>query len=150
MKAKEVMSADLITVKPSTTVKEIAGLFSKHRIGSVPVLDDRGQLVGLVTETDLFLKKKGIPFSLVKAPTLFQQWVDADRIEEIYEQSRHHTAEDVMTRVVVCAQADQEVGDVACLMVRHGVKHIPVLQNDRLVGMITRQDLIRSLVEGQP
>ena len=71
---------------------EIVRLLTKHRINAVPVVDEEFHVIGMVGEDDLFLKEKGIPFSLVKLPTLCKQWVDPRRLEEIYANSRHHTA----------------------------------------------------------
>lgn len=149
MKAKDIMTRNVITVTPDANVETIAGLLTKHRIGGVPVVDRDQRVMGIVTERDLFLKEKGIPFSAVKVPTLFKQWVDPARLEEIYARARHHTARQVMTEEVVCVDVDDELGDVACLMAERDVKRVPVLEHGKLAGIITRADIIGALAQGK-
>ena len=147
MKASDVMTTEIVTVHATTSVDEIARLLMRHAIGGVPVVDARRRVIGIVTERDLFLKEKGIPFSAVKIPTMFKQWVEPRQLDEIYELARQHTAADVMTAEVVCADPDDDVGHVAWLMVEGNLKHIPVTRGGRLVGMITRTDLIRPMAK---
>ncbi|MBU4225850.1 MAG: CBS domain-containing protein [Chloroflexi bacterium] len=147
MKAKDVMTRDVIAIRPDTTVEAIARLLTEHRINSVPVVASReaGRVVGIVSESDLFLKEKGIPFSAVKLPALFRQWVDPARLAEIYEGARHHTAADVMTREVICVDVEDDVGHVAWLMAQRNLKRVPVLREGVLAGIITRADIIGML-----
>jgi CBS domain-containing protein len=147
MKASDVMTANVVAVQATTSVDEIARLLTRHAIGGVPVVDARRRVIGIVTERDLFLKEKGIPFSAVKIPTMFKQWVDPRQLDEVYELARQHTAADVMTADVICADPDDDVGHVAWLMVEGNLKHIPVTRGGRLVGMITRTDLIRPMAK---
>ena len=147
MKAKDIMTRDVRTVRPDTTVEAIARLLTEHRISCVPVVATReaGRVVGIVSESDLFLKEKGIPFSAVKLPALFKQWVDPTRLAEIYEGARHHTAADVMTREVICVDVEEDVGQVAWRMAQRNLKRVPVLREGVLAGIITRADIIGML-----
>lgn len=95
MKVSDAMTPDVITVRADTTVDEIARLLTEHRINAVRVVDDEFHVIGMVGEDELFLKEKGIPFSLMELPALFEHCVDPSRLEKIYAKSRHHTA-DVM------------------------------------------------------
>ena len=101
MLAQDIMTRQVITVRADTTVDEIAHLLDSHHIGSVPVVDEQGHVVGIVSESDLFLKPTGIPFSAVKLPTLFKRWVDLARLAEICAEAHRHTAADVMTRFYI-------------------------------------------------
>ena len=145
MKAKDIMTRDVRTVRPNTTVEAIVRLLTEHRISGVPVVDEAGRVVGLVSERDLFLKEKGIPFSAVKLPALFKQWVDPTRLAGIYEGARRHTAAQVMTCEVVCVDAEDDIGHVAWLMAQRNLKRVPVLRGGVLVGIVTRADIIRML-----
>lgn len=145
MKARNIMTREVVAIKADTTVDEIARLLREHRIGGLPVVDDENRVIGIVSESDLFLKEKGMPFSAVKVPTLFKRWVDPDRLTEIYEDARHHTAADVLTSDVVCVDVDDTVGHAAWLMAQRNIKRVPVLQNGALAGIITRADIIRLL-----
>lgn len=149
MRVKEIMTREVVTITADTTVDEIARLLTEHRFGGLPVIDDKHRVIGMVTESDLFLKEKGMPFSAVKMPTLFKRWVDPDRLTEIYEEARHHNAADVMTRQVICVDADDTVGHAAWLMAQNGLKRIPVLQDGVLTGIITRADVIRLLARDE-
>lgn len=149
MKAKDIMTGHVISVIPDTTVEAIARLLTEHRISGVPVVSSRedGRVVGIVSKSDLFLKEKGIPFSAVKLPELFKQWVDPAQLAEIYESARLHTAADVMTREVMCVEAEDDIGRVAWLMAQCNLKRVPVLHDGVLVGIITRADVIRLLAK---
>lgn len=149
MKVHDIMIRDVISICVDTTVDEIAKVLNEHRIGGAPVVDKEKRVIGIVCESDLFLREKGLPFSAVKIPTLFKRWVDPDRLAEIYEGARHHTAADVMTTNVVCVDVDDTVGHAALLMVQRNIKRIPVLQDGMLVGIITRTDIIRLLARDE-
>lgn len=146
MQAREIMTRPVITVTPDTTVETVAHLLTDRRIGGVPVVDPANRVIGIVTESDLFLKEKGIPFSAVKLPMLFNQWVDPAQLADIFAGAKKHTAADVMTREVYCVKADDQAGHVAWLMAQRNLKRVPVLHEGVLVGIITRADLIRILV----
>lgn len=145
MKAQDIMTREVVKIREDTTVEEIARLLSKHRIGGMPVVDEDGRVIGIVCESDLFLKEKGLPFSAVKVPVLFKRWVDSDRLAEIYEEARHHTAADVMTSDVVCVDVEDTMSHVAWLMAQRNIKRVPVLRDGVLAGIITRSDIIRLL-----
>lgn len=149
MKAYQVMTENVVSVRPDTPVDEIAHLLVAHRVSGVPVVDDENRVVGIVSESDLFLKEKGIPFSAVKLPTLFKQWVDPSRLMEIYENAHRHTAADVMTKAVITVDANEDVVQVARIMAQRNLKRIPVLRDGKLVGIISRADLIRLLATGK-
>jgi CBS domain-containing protein len=148
-KVKEVMKRDVITVRPKESVRNIAGLLSERHIRSVPVVDENFRLVGIVTESDLFLKEKGMPFSSVKMPTLFERWADPDHLLEIYEQAGHHTALDVMTEKVITVGPEETIEQAAWLMFHHDLRALPVVEDKKLVGILTRGDFIRLLAKGE-
>lgn len=147
MNAGDLMTRNTFAVHGSTTVEEIARIITRNRISSVPVIDDNDHVIGIVSEHDLFMKDKGIPYSAVKLPTRFEKWVGHQRLVEIYESSRHHTAADIMTTDVISVDIHEHIGHVAWLMMQWGIDRLPVLEHDRLVGMISRTDLIRLLAE---
>ena len=149
MKASEIMTANPLTIRPETTVAEIARLLTERKIGGVPVTDADGRVLGIVTENDLFLKKKGLPFSAVKLPTLFAEWVQPERLADIYAAARLHTAADIMGRDPVTVDADDSIGHVAWEMAKHDIGRVLVLRGGRLIGIITRADIIRLLASDE-
>jgi CBS domain-containing protein len=126
-------------------VAGIAELFAVRKIGCAPVVDDTGKMIGLVTETDLFLAERPVPFSSVRAPSIMGQWVDPNRLEASFSRLRGRSAEDVMTRNVVTVEPEDTVGHAARLMMRHGFNHLPVMSSGRLVGILARCDILRAL-----
>lgn len=149
MKAKDVMTPSPVTATPRSTLREVAALLIRHRISSVPVVDEDGRVAGIVTEADLFLKEKSIPFSGVRSLTLFNEWVGPEAVDGPRKDLDRYTAADVMSRNVICAEAEDEVRLVARMMVRNDVKRVPVLSHGKLVGMLTRHDLIRRIANGR-
>jgi CBS domain-containing protein len=149
MKVSEIMTANPVTVRPETTVAEIARLLTERKIGGIPVTDADGRVLGVVTENDLFLKQKGMPFSAVKMPKRFAEWVQPERLADIYAAARHHTAAGIMSRNPVTVGAADSIGHVAWEMARHDVGRVLVLRDGCLVGIITRADIIRLLARDE-
>ena len=147
MKIKEIMTKEVITVSPDTKVREVAVILGEKKIGAVPVLDDSGAVVGIITESDLFIKERGIPFSVVKIPHIFNQWVEPRKLAAIYSGIDSNKAVDVMTSPVVTISPEEEVGEAASLMFNHHISRLPVVENKKMVGIISRSDIIRIMAE---
>jgi CBS domain-containing protein len=147
MRAEQIMTTDVTTVHANTTIEEVARLLTTRRIGSVPVVDDDHRVVGMVNDEELFTSEKGIPFSAVRVPVLFEKWAQPDRAAEIYANARQYTAKDVMAYEYVCVDANTSVGHITQLMVEQNLHRVLVTRNDRLAGIITRLDLIRMLAD---
>jgi CBS domain-containing protein len=134
-----------MTVHADTTIEEVVHLLTTRRIGSLPVVDDDQRVVGVVNDEELFTSEKGIPFSAVRVPVLFEKWAQPDRAAEIYANARRNTARDVMSYEFVCVDVNASVGHITQLMVERNLHRVLVTRNDRLAGIITRLDLIRML-----
>ncbi len=145
MKVSKYMTSKPVVVRPDTTLAEIAQLLRTHRIGCVLVVDDRGDLAGIVTETDLFVREKRIPFSAKRLPALVGEWVDPNHLEETYGALAGRTAADVMSSPVLTIDADATIGDAARRMLKHERKRLAVTSGGKLVGILTRHDLLRAL-----
>ncbi len=145
--AKDIMSRDPVTVAPTLTVKDAARLMVEHSIGALPVMSE-GVLVGLVTEGDLIMQDVKVEF-----PTYIHLldgfiWYPpaADRFETELKKAVAATVEQVMTPDPVTVEADAAVEEVATLMVDRGVSRVPVMESGRLVGIVSKSDIVRSLV----
>lgn len=148
MVARDVMTKDVITVKTDTPVTEIAKLMATNGISGVPVLDDEGCLVGMVTENDLLLK-------LAKSKShprlaLFGLWVVPDDVvENAYKDARNKAvAADVMTRNVVTFSEDDSIEEIAAEMVKRGINRVPIMRDCKLVGIVSREDILRAIAAG--
>jgi nucleotide-binding universal stress UspA family protein/predicted transcriptional regulator len=149
LKVSDVMTREVIAVRADTGVQEIARLLKAHRIGGVPVIDDESNVVGMISEGDLFLKRKRAPYgSMVDAPMLFGQFIEPENIAEIYQEARYLKAADVMSEATVTVDPQDHVGHVAETMMLRGLRRIPVLHDGRLVGVISRSDIIDLLAQG--
>lgn len=145
MKVRDAMTKDVITVTPDTPVKEIAEILLKEKIGGVPVVDG-DRLVGIVTEEDLIMKNVKLRF-----PT-YIQLLDAviyleslKKYEEELRKAVGALAKDVMTENPYTISPDAELEDAATLMVEKGISRLPVVENEKLVGIITRRDILKAI-----
>ena len=147
--ARDVMTTEIQTVGPDSSLEDIAQLLVAHHISSVPVVDGERRVLGMVSEADLIdehKRKARIPrtalFGLVPLPD--------DVLWEAARRGTVLTAVDLMTRRTVTATEETPVREVADLMVRHRINHIPVTREGRLVGIVARADLVRELVRSEP
>jgi CBS domain-containing protein len=140
MKIEELMSRDVISVAPDTSLKEVAALLVKHRISGVPVIDHDRSVVGVVSEADILIKERG-PDShhgrligwLLEGGT-----ADDDKLEA-------RTAGEAMTAPALTIGFGAPVAAAARLMTEKGIKRLPVVSSkDVLVGIVTRSDLVRA------
>ncbi len=130
MKVNEVMTAPVITVRPEAPVKEAARLLVEHEISALPVLDAGGELVGIVSEADL------LPIETRPDPR-----TQATPIPPTAGSAPPYVA-DVMTRQVVTIESGGEVSEAARLMIEADVKRLPVMDHERLIGIVSRRDLV--------
>ncbi|WP_245450753.1 CBS domain-containing protein [Borborobacter arsenicus] len=138
------MTTATLTVTPQTLVADAARLMLEHRVSGLPVIDKDGALVGIVTERDLLCRPE-----IGTAPrhaNWINLWLTADESAEEYAQSRGRKVGDVMTRQVFSVAPDTSLHDITALMVREGVKRLPVTQDGKVMGMVSRADFLRPLL----
>src|SRR5215813_2953504 len=141
----DVMTKDVIAVRADTPLQEIARLLKERRIGGVPVIDGEGRVIGIVSDCDLFPKQKRVGRLGTHAPAIFGQLIEPEDIAEIYERARRLTAADVMTKAAVTVEPQDQVGQVAERMMRDNLRRVPVTHDGKLVGIISRSDIIHLL-----
>lgn len=149
MKVAEIMSSPVITVREKATLEEVAQTMLKHKFGCVPVVNDRGELTGIISESDFAAKGRGIPFTTFHAPQVFGQWLGKSGVEQLYEAARTTLAADNMITDVTTVTEDATIEDVLELMLRHDVNRIPVLRNKVPVGIVARYDLLKLMRDRQ-
>jgi len=148
MLAKDVMTRDVITVKPDEKVENVAKILLENKISGVPVVDENYHLLGIVTEKDLMIKAKEmrVPFYL----TLFDSIIFLENPIRFNNDLRKYTAtivRDAMTKKVYWVDEDEKVSDIVELMQKHKVNRVPVLRHGKVIGIITRNDILKSLVK---
>jgi len=143
----DLMTRQVITVQPETPVAEIARAMVQHDVSGVPVVDHDGNLVGIVTETDLVVQNANVHF-----PTFLQildariYLSDTRHFEDELRKALGTVAADVMTREVETVKPNDDVSVAATLMVDKDLNPIPVVENGKLVGIISRSDIIRHIL----
>jgi CBS domain-containing protein len=145
MNAQDAMTRDVVTVGPQTTVGEIAGLLVRHRISAVPVVADDGRVVGIVSQTDLGHRSE--TGTEKRRKWWLDLFADADSKAREYIKSHGLKAHDVMTRVIVSVSKNASLAEVADVLDTHRIRQVPVMDDGRLAGMISRADLVRKLAE---
>jgi CBS domain-containing protein len=145
MQASDVMTTSVVKVAPETTVGDIAALLVSHRIGAVPVVTHDGQLVGIVSQTDLVHRSE--TGTERRRKWWLEAFADPDVKAREYVKSHGRKAEDVMTRLVVSVSESASLAEIADVLDTHHIRQVPVISGGRLVGMISRADLVRALAE---
>ena len=145
MLAKDVMSRDVATVSPETSIVDIADLLLSRKISAVPVVDGTGRMVGVVSEDDLMHRSE------LGTEPHHRWWHDlfAGREQHSVEFMKVHgmRAAHVMTRDVATARESTSLSDVAGMFDRFRAACVPILDNDRLAGVVYRSDLLRPLAD---
>ncbi|MFA5801766.1 MAG: CBS domain-containing protein [Thermoleophilia bacterium] len=143
--AADIMKKNVVTVNEDTTVEDLARLLSKHRISGAPVVDDKNQVVGIVSEGDLVSLDADIHFPH------YVQFLDSviflestKKFEERVRKAAATAVADIMITDVITVQKDTPAHEVATIMTDDKVNRLPVLDGDVLVGIITRADLVRA------
>ncbi len=143
MKVSELMSRNTISVLPSTTVADAARIMLANRVSGLPVVDEKGALVGIVTEGDL-MRRAEIGTDGKQAGWLKSLLMPASVASDYVTTHARHVS-GVMTHSPVFVTPDTPLDEVAQLMLRKHIKRLPVLQDSQLVGVISRADLLRVL-----
>jgi CBS domain-containing protein len=147
MKAHEMMTENVITVGPETTVGEVAGLLARHHISGVPVVTSDDKVIGIVSQSDLLYRAEADEERQSK--WWLGLFADPDKIARKYVKAHGRTAHDVMSRLVVSVAADADLHEVARMLDARGFKRLPVLRDGNLVGIITRTDVVAALGRGE-
>src|SRR5271167_1630089 len=142
MQAKDIMTANVISVSADTPVHEIVGLLLKYRISAVPVIDSARKVLGIVSEGDL-LRGEGTSRTRAQRPW----WLEAVFVGQTvaYDKVHGRRAGAVMTQNVFTVDEDTPLNEIAELLERHHIKRVPVLSDGRLAGIVSRANLLHGL-----
>ena len=147
--AKDIMSKDVITVTEDTSIKTLADLFIKHKVNGFPVLDNNGQLVGIVTEKNLIEQNKNLHIPTVIA--LFDAVIYLESGKKFEEEVKRFNAtqvKDIYTSKVATVSPDTSIDEIASLMAEKGIHSLPVVDGNKTVGIIGKLDIIKGLAQG--
>jgi CBS domain-containing protein len=143
--AAAVMTRDIVSVRPDAGIAEIADTLIKHGISGAPVVDASGKLLGMISEGDLlrpFSRKRQARRTwwlqmLAEGEPLAPEFLD-------YISTDRHKAADLMTQNLIVAQESTRLPDIADLLTAHRIKRVPILRDGKLVGIVSRADLVRA------
>jgi CBS domain-containing protein len=145
MKVGEIMKRSVVTVRPETSLRDVAGLLVEHGISGVPVVGDSGAVLGIVSEADFLIRERGIPD---RRPRLLDRVfgrgasLAADELAKLAAK----TAGEAMTIPAVVVGPGTAVREAARIMSARQINRLPVIEDNQLVGIVTRADIVRAFV----
>jgi CBS-domain-containing membrane protein len=144
---REIMTTDVITLSPDTEIVKATQVLLDNRINGAPVVDENGRVLGILCQSDLIAQQKKLPLPSVFAflESLFPL-ASMKKIEREVRKIAALTAADAMTPEPVTVSPDTELDTVAALMVDSNFHTLPVVENKRLVGVVGKEDVLRTLI----
>ena len=146
LKVRDIMQTEVVTVGPGTTVRELADILAKHKISGVPVVGDERQVLGMVSEADIILQDADLHFPY------YIQFLDSviylqsfGKFEERFRKAFGSKVTQIMSEEVISVSPEASVRDAATLMADHAVNRLPVVDNGKLVGIVTRGDIVQAI-----
>ena len=146
MNAADIMTTSVIAVGPETGVREIAELLLAKRISAVPVVDGEYRVLGIVSEGDLMRRLEND--SEERHSWWIEHFFSQSHDAEHYIKAHGRTASDVMTRDVITVSVDMPLHEIAATLERNHIKRVPVTDNNKLVGIVSRANLLHGLTAG--
>jgi CBS domain-containing protein len=149
IKAKDIMTKDVRTVGTSTTVEDLARILVERKISGTPVVNEKDELIGIVTENDLIRKNK--KFHIPTIIRLFDAFImlgSKSRIEQEIKEMAAVTVEDIYRKEVVTVGEDTPVDEIATIMSERNIHLVPVVKGRKIKGIIGKIDIIKGLSLG--
>jgi CBS domain-containing protein len=144
----EIMQTDVITVGPDTTVRELAGILAEKKISGVPVVDDEYEVVGMVSEADIIVQDAELHFPyyvpLLDSVIYLQSF---NKFEDRLRKMFGSKVKEIMSTEVMTIAPDASVRDAATLMADREINRLPVVAEGKLVGIVTRHDIVRAIAD---
>jgi CBS domain-containing protein len=148
VRAGDIMTRAVVTASPDDDVDTLAGLLTKHGISGMPVCDKDGALLGIISEGDLMrpfgeansLRRDWWLALLAEGERLAPEFLDYIRLDR-------RRARDLMTAKVIVATEDTSAKKLADLLRQHGIKRLPIMKDGKVIGIVSRADLIRAVAQ---
>lgn len=148
MLAKDVMTTEVVSLDPKATIFDAAELLVGAGISAAPVVDDKGSVIGIVSEADLMRRAE---IDTTPRKSWLSRLLDSDTsAAHDFVAAHARKVADVMTRDVVVAEEEAPLVDLVNLIERHGIKRIPIVRKGRLVGIVSRANLLEALLSREP
>lgn len=145
LKAKDIMTVDLITVSPDTTIEELGRLFIEKNISGAPVVDSEGRLFGIVTENDLINKS-----SRLHIPTILRLFdafipLGSSKLETEIKRMAASTVGEICARKAVTVEEDTPIEEIATIMAEKKIHLLPVVKEGVILGIIGKKNIIKGI-----
>jgi CBS domain-containing protein len=153
MNASDVMTTKVITARSDQTMQEVAELLLLKHISGMPVVDQSGKLVGMISEGDLLRRADEGVWPKAWGPPPRRGWItllmDGAVLGTEHVQQRDRKVADIMTREIISAKPDTPISDIAALLVHHRIKRVPIVLDGEIVGIVSRANLIQAFAEAR-
>ena len=145
LKAKDIMTKDVITVKIDTTIEEFARILMKHGISGAPVVDEKGNLRGIATENDLISKNSRLHIPTILR--LFDAYIPlgASKLEDEIKRVAALSVGEICSKDVITVDEETSAEYIATLMTEKRIHLLPVLKEGKILGIVGKKDLIRGV-----
>ena len=146
IQARDIMTKKVITLPPTMTVTEAARTLSENRISGAPVLNDEGKMIGIVSESDLIIQDVKLHFpTYIQLLDSYIYLGSLAKFEETLKKAVAVKVKDIMTAEVITISPEASLEDVATVIRKEHVSILPVTEDDKVSGIITKRDIVRSL-----
>lgn len=145
LKAKDFMTKDVITISSAATVEELARLLIEHKISGAPVVNNKKELIGIVTENDLISRNKRLHIPTIIR--LFDAFIvlGSGKLEEEIKKMAAATVAEICIKKVVSITEDTPLQEVATIMSEQKIHLLPVLRNNVVVGIVGKADIVNAM-----
>lgn len=143
MEARDIMTAPVYTLRDTGTAGEAARVLVEHRISALPITDEAGKLVGILTNSDFFLHPIRYPGAEGHLFELLGSLVGLGDMEKVSKALAERSVQDVMSQPVVTITEDTDLSEIVRLMVHDKRKRLPVVRDDQVVGIVCRHDFLK-------
>ena len=147
---KEIMTTDVVTIEKETTIGELSSIMLKNRVSGLPVVDNEGMLIGMVTDADIILRDNEPVFPIYFDPLIisYAYIENFEKYQKDFKDYLDTRVEEIMKRRVRTVKEDTTVEEAASIMVKERINRIPVIDNDRkVIGIVARADVLRFMVD---
>jgi len=148
LRAKDIMTRDVISVTPETLITEVARVLLENRINGTPVIDEQRRLVGIICQSDLIAQQKRLPLpSVFNLLDTFIPLSSPGKYEKEIRKISAVNAGQAMTPDPVAVDPETSIEEIAALMVNKGFHTIPVVKDGKLVGVLGKEDILRTIIQ---